>query len=159
MFLVQQLVEIAARALSPGVNDPFTAISCMNWLGSGLRTMAERQMPRPYRYDDANRLRVIALVIDFEQFASAIFDRLRPYVSTDRNASLHMMETLARAFRALEDEPKRQTLLAHAEALSEACESGLDQERDQQEVLQQLAGIRGLAGCMPATPAALLGAV
>jgi uncharacterized membrane protein len=159
MFLVQQLVEIAARALSPGVNDPFTAISCMNWLGSGLRTMADRQMPGPYRYDDANRLRVVTPVLDFEQFASAIFDRLRPYVSTDRNASLHMMEMLARAVRTLEDQRKRQILLSHAEALCKGCQSGLDHERDQEEVLRQLARIRGLAGCMPATPAALSGAV
>lgn len=138
MFLVQQLVEIAARALSPGVNDPFTAISCMNWLGSGVRTMAQRQIPRRYRYDEAGRLRVIALTFDFQEFTSAIFDRLRPYVSTDRNASLHMMEMLLRLLRALDDERQRQILLERAEALSDACDSGLDHKHDRQAVRQYL---------------------
>jgi uncharacterized membrane protein len=153
MFLVQQLVEIAAKALSPGVNDPFTAISCMNWLGSGLRTMAQRQIPSPYRYDDAGRLRVIAPTLDFEAFVSAIFDRLRPYVSTDRNASLHMMEMLGRAVHSLDHEPQRRILLARAEALTDACESGLDQERDRQEVNRHLLGIKARLAPAPAAHA------
>lgn len=37
LFLVDQLVEMLARALSPGVNDPFTAINCLNWLHNALK--------------------------------------------------------------------------------------------------------------------------
>lgn len=44
-FLINQLVEIAARALSPGVNDPFTAISCINHLGVSLCDLAQRAFP------------------------------------------------------------------------------------------------------------------
>lgn len=42
-FLAQQLVEMLARALSPGVNDPFTAINCLNWLHSALLTKLEAE--------------------------------------------------------------------------------------------------------------------
>ncbi|MCA9112870.1 MAG: DUF2254 domain-containing protein, partial [Planctomycetaceae bacterium] len=60
LFIVDQLVESAARALSPGVNDPYTAIICMRWLGSGLIVMTHRQDPEPYRYDSDENLRVVA---------------------------------------------------------------------------------------------------
>ena len=46
MFSLQQLVEIAAHALSPGINEPFTALTCIDWLGSGLRGVIT---PRPAR--------------------------------------------------------------------------------------------------------------
>ena len=44
LFLVNELVEIAGRALSPGVNDPFTAISCLDWPRQRPR------QPRPARF-------------------------------------------------------------------------------------------------------------
>ena len=57
-FAIDQLVEIAVRALSPGVNDPFTAINCVDRLGAALVILAAREIPSAYRYDDG-RLRVI----------------------------------------------------------------------------------------------------
>ncbi|MBY6200182.1 DUF2254 domain-containing protein [Maritalea mobilis] len=36
IFLAEQQVEMLARALSPGMNDPHTAINCMNWMAAGL---------------------------------------------------------------------------------------------------------------------------
>ena len=53
-FGVNQLVEIAVRALSPGLNDPFTAITCVDHLGSALCRLASRDMPSPYRHDRQN---------------------------------------------------------------------------------------------------------
>src|SRR5690606_4810668 len=64
-FAVRQLVEIAVRALSPGVNDPFTAISCLDRLGSALCRVAQREFPSPYRQDDQGALRVVAPATTF----------------------------------------------------------------------------------------------
>ncbi len=44
-FAVDQLVEIAIRALSPAVNDTFTALACIDWLGDGLCKIAARWQP------------------------------------------------------------------------------------------------------------------
>jgi uncharacterized membrane protein len=51
-FPIEQLVEIALRAISPAVNDPFTAIRCIDRLGAGLSRLAQRNFPSPYRYDE-----------------------------------------------------------------------------------------------------------
>ncbi|EMI15332.1 putative membrane protein, partial [Rhodopirellula maiorica SM1] len=89
-FVFNQLVEVAERALSPGVNDPFTAISCMDWLQSALQHLAEREMPDAYRYDSNDKLRIVAEPETFSDFVSLVSDQLRPYVAADRNASIHM---------------------------------------------------------------------
>jgi uncharacterized membrane protein len=44
-FAVRQLVEIALRALSPGINDPFTAIAVLDRLGAALCEIAPRHLP------------------------------------------------------------------------------------------------------------------
>ena len=91
VFLVEQLVEVIGRALSPGVNDPFTAIACFDWLKSALVELvargarSEETLPRdPVELDR----------IDFERFVEVIFDQTRQYVCTDRNVALHALEIL-----------------------------------------------------------------
>jgi uncharacterized membrane protein len=41
-FAVRQLVEVAVRALSPGINDPFTAMAVLDRLGATLCAAACR---------------------------------------------------------------------------------------------------------------------
>ena len=134
LFLVNELVEIAGRALSPGINDPFTAINCLDWLGSALAKLARRDFPEPYRYDEAGRLRVIAYSLDFEDCASAVFDQLRPYVRADRNAALHMMKTIGEVGLGVTAEAHREVLLRHAAKLKRGCEDALGQPEDVEDV-------------------------
>ena len=70
-FSVDQLVEIALRALSPGVNDPFTAITCVDRLGSVLCRLARREPPSPFRRDERGKLRLVASSTSFAEFADA----------------------------------------------------------------------------------------
>ncbi|MGI9174082.1 MAG: DUF2254 domain-containing protein [Rhodothermales bacterium] len=130
MFLVNELVEIAGRALSPGVNDPFTAISCLDWLSSALTRLAHRTFPSVYRYDEEGNLRIIARPYRFEDFARAVFDQIRPYAHADRNAALHMMKVIGDVGLLTESRPHRETLLAHATKLRDGCREGLAQEAD-----------------------------
>lgn len=134
LFVVQQLVEIAIRALSPGVNDPFTAIRCLNWLGGALVDLGCRAPPSGCRYDDDGRLRVIAPGLGFDQVAAAVFDTLRPYVSGDRNAALHAMAVLERVLTGVTHPPYRARLLEHAAALQAGAEDGLTQRRDREQL-------------------------
>ena len=78
-FAVQQLVEVALRALSPGVNDPFTAIACIDRLASALATLAQRQIPSPYRFDNNGQLRVIAHPDSFAEIAQSASAQIRHF--------------------------------------------------------------------------------
>ncbi|MBA3525831.1 MAG: DUF2254 domain-containing protein, partial [Sphingomonas sp.] len=80
-FLVDELVEIAARALSTGVNDPYTAITCLDWLAAGAAEIGRRRIPSPRRVDKDGELRVIALPHSFDAFVERGFGRMRQYVA------------------------------------------------------------------------------
>lgn len=129
MFLADELIEISARALSPGINDPFTALNCMDWLGSSLSNLAQRQTPSPFRYDEQRTLRVIARPMSFSYFADAVFDRMRPYVTDDELTAVHAFELMAQVLIDATNEQARQTIIRHAEAYRAACFSNFDHER------------------------------
>lgn len=94
MFLIDELVEIAARALSSGVNDPYTAIACTDWLAAAAAELARRREPSPYRLDNEGELRVIAPPDTFEVHIDRGFGRLRPYAARDVNAATHSFQML-----------------------------------------------------------------
>ncbi len=120
-FVMNQLVEVAMRALSPGVNDPFTAMNCLDWLQSALENLANREMPDAHRFDEEQHLRLVAEPESFSVFASRAFDQLRPYVALDRNAAVHMMEAIARIATTTKAEPRRRILVQHGGALRREC--------------------------------------
>lgn len=133
-FLIDELVEIIARALSPGINDPFTAIACIDWLQSVLSNLATRQPPDYRRYDSEQALRVIAHPIDFVGVADRVFDQLLPYVSSDRNAALSMMKMIAEVASEIEPGPEREAMLGHASKLHHASRDGLALEIDREMI-------------------------
>ena len=126
IFLANELVEIAGRALSPGINDPFTAISCMDWLANALGELAQRRAVSERRLDDDGDLRVILSTPDFEEFCEVAWGQLRPYVQSDRNAALHMMALLAAASEVTPARADRETLARHAGALNDGATEALD---------------------------------
>lgn len=83
-FLLDELVEIAARALSPGVNDPFTASSCLDWLAAAFAELVRRDAPSPLRLDDDGALRLVAYPQRFADLVDQGFGALAQYASTDR---------------------------------------------------------------------------
>ena len=133
-FLVNELVEIAARALSPGVNDPFTAISCLDWLGAALKDLAGRDFPSPQRYDHAGALRVVAYPTTFDEFVAGVFGQLRPYLAADRNAALHALKTIGEVAGRVSDDSQRAVLRHQADAIREGAEHELALEADRQSV-------------------------
>jgi len=93
-FGIDELVEIAARALSPGVNDPFTAIACIDWLGAALGEFDRRPPPLTKMADEDGTVRIILRPLDFEDYLDAAFGQLRSYVAADPNARAHALNTL-----------------------------------------------------------------
>lgn len=94
MFLVSELVEIAARALSPGINDPMTAVTCIDWLGAGGVEFATRAMPEPVRLDDQGTPRLVVTADSFDHFVEQGFGRMRQYAAGDRIAALHWLKVV-----------------------------------------------------------------
>jgi len=75
-FGIRQIVDMAIKALSPGVNDTSTAVICVDYLTSILTRLAGRQFPPLYRFE-GETLRVIAIVPNFEGLLAEAFDQIR----------------------------------------------------------------------------------
>jgi uncharacterized membrane protein len=109
-FPINELVELAARALSPGVNDPFTAIACMDWLGAALIDLSAMPQPAAAIADEQGRVRLIMPRLGYADYVDAAIGRLRPYAARDANAAAHLLKTLSMVWEAVTN-PAHRTLL------------------------------------------------
>lgn len=129
-FSVNQLVEIAVRALSPGVNDPFTAVSCVDHLGSALCRLAQRELPSQYRYDEQDQLRLIAPVVTFAEITDAAFNQIRQYGRSSAAVTIRMLETIAVIAEFAHRPEERAALLRHAEMIARGARDALPEVED-----------------------------
>nr|MDA3935246.1 DUF2254 domain-containing protein [Actinomycetota bacterium] len=133
-FVVNQLVEIAIRALSPGLNDPFTAVTCVDRLGSALCRVAQREMPSPYRYDTEDQLRVIAPVITFSDITDAAFDQIRQYGRSSSTVTIRLLETIATVAGYVHRPEDLVVLRRHAKMIARGASEGLPEAEDRRKV-------------------------
>jgi uncharacterized membrane protein len=133
-FPIDQLVEIALRAISPGINDPFTAIRCIDRLSAGLSRLAERDFPSPYRYDDEQNLRVIVEGVTFEGLVDAAFNQIRQYSKSDVAVTIRLLEAIACIATYTRNSKQREALRRHAEMILNNSREQISQERDQKDV-------------------------
>ncbi len=75
-FGIRQIVDIALKALSPGVNDTTTAVSCIDNLGEIVGEIARRKMPAKIPSKD-NVPRVVVIAPDFQDYVETAFDQIR----------------------------------------------------------------------------------
>lgn len=133
---VHQLVEVAVRALSPGVNDPYTAISCVNWLGATLCKIGSRPLRAPQRFDAEGGLRLVVDPIDFGGMLAAAFNQIRQFARSTPAVSirvLEMLEHIARSVGGQED--RRAAVRSQADSVFEGARSANNlQECDRQDL-------------------------
>ncbi len=138
-YSIDQLVEVAVRAMSPGINDPFTAITCIEWLGVALLKLSGRKIPQRNRSDAEGRLRVIADVTDFEGIAAAALDQVRQYGCSSVAVTIRLLDVLERVAREMRRESDRGILARHAEKIRDDGVSHVRNEKDRQEIEQRFA--------------------
>lgn len=95
-FAIHQLVEIALRALSPGINDPYTAINCVDRLGAMLADLASRELPSRYQRDADGRRRVVENPFTYAGMVDAAFDQLRQHADGNAAVMFRLLEVVAR---------------------------------------------------------------
>jgi uncharacterized membrane protein len=93
-FAIQQLVEVALHALSPAMNEPFTAITCIDRLGQGLAKLACRQLPSAVREDDHARARLVAEPQSFAELLDIAFQPITVYAGANPAIYRRLLETL-----------------------------------------------------------------
>lgn len=130
-FVMEQLVEIAVRALSPGINDPFTAIRCIDRLGAALCHLSEHNIPGPDRYDATGRLRVIGEAVTFRELVDIAFDQIRHYGCKDAAVTRRLLEVIAQIASYSQDAQQRAALRRQAELIWRRSQANLPEQQDQ----------------------------
>ncbi|HET6468509.1 MAG TPA: DUF2254 domain-containing protein, partial [Geminicoccaceae bacterium] len=131
-FVLDQIVEMAVRALSPGINDPFTAITCIDRMGQILARLGPRPMPTPFRRDRAGRVRLVAAPETFERLADGIFDPLRHYGRCHPMVLIRLLDVLGHAAAHAVAPARREILRRHADAILEEGRDALSHPRDRE---------------------------
>lgn len=134
-FGVSQLVEVALRALSPGINDPYTAITCVDWLGAIIASVADKPFRAGQRRGNAENLRLILDPVSFEGLVDAAFSQIRQHSTQHIAVALRLLEALFRIAEAVDVEMKErfEPLKSQARAIYDTATSQLLTEIDKRE--------------------------
>jgi len=135
------MVEIAVRALSPGVNDPYTAIACIDNLTSTMSYLAETKFPSKYRFDEEGKLRVIANILDFEGVLDAAFNQIRQFSTGSTAVIIRLMEALTIIQQFTKIESHKKAVIKHAKMVLSIGEQTIKEKNDINDLKDRAAKI------------------
>lgn len=122
-FGLRQLVDIAERALSPGVNDPTTATQALDHIHDLLRAIGTRSLPGPLVHDQAGTLRLVLPRVDWPAYLRLGVEEIRHY-GRDSVQVVRRMRTLLTDLLGVVPAPRRPVILEQLALLEERREAG-----------------------------------
>jgi uncharacterized membrane protein len=143
-FAITQLVEIALRALSPAINDTYTGLYCIDWLGEGIRRLATMPEPNGVWCSEDGEARVLFPPLEFREVVKTAFDLLRQASTGNPVVKIRLLQTWTKLAPHLSTPMQRHALLEQATAVREAAGqeamAGIDR-RDIEAAFAQAAGL------------------
>ena len=129
-FGIRQLVEIATRALSPGINDVFTALAVIDNLSAALAHIFGRGLEPSVLRDGDGVVRVIRNIPDYDSFVGAAFDQIRQGGSGSPAILIRLAEVLGELAARVHEEGMRIPLLEQLDAVLATGEQTISIDRD-----------------------------
>ncbi|WP_425618146.1 DUF2254 domain-containing protein [Anatilimnocola sp. NA78] len=120
-FGIRQIVDIALKALSPGINDTTTAVMCVDYLAAILVRLASRDIPS-LRRKEGGRTRLIARGPSFESLLAEAFDQIRQNAEGNVAILLRQVEALETIGGVTDSELRRKSLRIQADLVFEVAE-------------------------------------
>jgi uncharacterized membrane protein len=118
-FGIAQLVEIALRALSPAVNDTFTGLTCVDWLGDELRAFALRGETSGAWLGPSGAVRLVRPPLRASRLIKGAFDQIRQAAAGYPAVSIRLLQTFGRLAEQVENPQVREALVQQVEAVWE----------------------------------------
>ncbi|HET6468711.1 MAG TPA: DUF2254 domain-containing protein [Geminicoccaceae bacterium] len=153
-FSIRQLEEVALRALSPSVNDPFTAIAVIDRLAMSLALAMGRDMAPLFHRDAAGTIRVIGRPATFTGLVDEAFDQIRQAAAGNAAVLIRLLEVVAELACHLRTAEQREALGRHAAMIASAGRRGIEEEHDLAALdRRHTAAVRALGAAPLAEPA------
>ncbi len=116
-YPITQLHQLAARALSPGINDPGTAVTCLDWYTMAVAEIVDRDLPGRVFLDPDHQPRVLARITDFSSMLNAFFAPLRQFARQDAQVLAAIYDSLTGLAELTSMPGRLQQLAGHGQAL------------------------------------------
>jgi uncharacterized membrane protein len=139
-FGVLQIVDIALKAISPAVNDPTTAINCVDQLSRILIRFSSRDQPAPMLYDPPGVARVAIPWIGFHKLLASAFEQIRFYAKADISVSMRLLRASGDIAACTQDPGYREALGEFGSRVVAGCDGHVD-ERGMAELRRRLARV------------------
>ena len=140
-FGIRQIVDVALKALSPGINDNTTAVMCVDYLTTILARLASQQIPSSRRYEEGE-LRVIAKGPSYERLLGESFDQIR----SNAKGNVAMISRMLDAFETLANvtagPDRRRALREQVQRTAELAERTVEFSHDRATLAAALARVR-----------------
>lgn len=141
---IDELVEIALRALSPGINDPYTAVASIDRLAATFCRLAGREPAASIRVDSEGAARVIAQPREFPDLLKTGFDQLRRHGAANLTVSLRLLRALELIATCVTRSKDHQAILKQARLVVEGVKANQYCAGDLEEIDEQFQRV-GLA--------------
>jgi len=142
-FSLLQIVEIALRALSPGINDPFTAISCIDKLTEILADLIPKQFPNTGICDQDGKGQITGKFHSFPKLLDTSFNQIRQNSQNTPAISIRVMESLSSLWKLAESKQQRNAIWKHAEMIHRSAQSNFEEPNDLEDVNRIFLGTFG----------------
>ena len=148
-FGIRQIVDVALKALSPGINDTTTAVMCVDYLSAILARLASRQIPSSYRYEEGE-LRAITIGPTFASLLTESFDQIRGSAKGNLAIMSRMLDALQTLAGLTTSTSRRRALREQVRWIAELAERTLESAQDRARIDTQLARVREALDAEPA---------
>jgi uncharacterized membrane protein len=133
-FGLDQLVEIALRALSPAVNDTFTAITCIDWIGDSLCQVTGNWQPMHVYCDAGHRVRVITTEPTYQRLVARSFEKIRQAGRGMPAIMIRQLDALTRIMQRSETAADRAFIAEQAAMIERLAVRSVDEQADLADV-------------------------
>ncbi|MDI3315832.1 MAG: DUF2254 domain-containing protein [Mycobacterium sp.] len=143
-FGIDQLVEIAIRALSPAVNDTFTGMTCVDWLGDSLCKIARVWAPAQVYRDRAGSIRVITDQVSYERLVQRSFEKIRQASRGMPALMIRQLDALTTIMEQTTDAHQARVLMDQAVMIQRANLESVPDESDRADVERRYRALTAL---------------
>jgi uncharacterized membrane protein len=130
VFAIDQLVEIAIRALSAAVNDTFTALTCIDWLSAGLAAISSRVLDEGVYRGRSGKVRLIEFDPSYDRMVNRAFDKVRQAARGMPAVIIRMIDALANIAENTTNDRQRAVLLRQGEMILRGAEDDVPEPND-----------------------------
>ena len=145
-YPITQLNQLAARALSPGINDPGTAITCIDWYSMALARIVDRELPGKVFLDEEEGAVLLVRFSDFAGIAKAFYAPARQFARDNIPVLIALLESLIRLASLTARADRLQQLGEEARLISVTTEQGDHLDYDLRHFRQRYQQLRRLTG-------------